>query len=683
MNNPLTDKPYSEKYYKIKKITDTLPANNPKTKKEFTEILEKYNLIFVNAETGAGKSTQTPIHVLEHYDYKFKKKGIVVSQPRKVNASSIAERMADQLDVKLGEEVGYAYRFKRVFSDKTIMKFVTDGLLLRELFNNIEMYDIVMIDEVHTRTPQIDIMLYLIKNYLKLPDVKTKFILMSATLNIPKLEKYFDGIEYQSIYISGRTFPVSDEFIDKDIVPGSLKDLGDKIIEITDKFIVDENEGDILIFLPTKKYIRTIKQRLFTEVKGIIPMELWADMKREKEDIVISRNKWKDIKKEELQKKYNLKISFGRTPIRKVICSTNVAETGLTVDGITCVIDSGLELNNVYVAKYDYEKNNIEYIDKAAIRQRCGRAGRVAVGTCFHLMTKMKYETLENYSKPDILTTNIDTIIIELFNIVPNIEEVKKILSNLIDPVEYVSIKNLIDEDAINMDGTLTSIGKLMLHLGLGVKDTKTLLMANRLDCINDVISVIVYMNTVKSLREFFEESQDKEVDYFNNKMKTFTGDTDLYVYYQIYKKVNDFMRGKRIDRNKIYDWAKRNHFSPKHILNAYLVNLKTIKMAKDVKDDIEKISNEYITDKVKPFNNVKDNIMHSFSFGYASNKLIKTSVHSIKTKNNINILYKFIRDTKFIKKYKNLDNKCIYIGIVISNGNPNVNIMFKSTYGK
>ena len=213
--NPLTSRKYSENYYTLKEKIDNLPASNKNIKKELFELLNDNDVLVIKGETGSGKSTAIPQYLLKEYLLSNKSKdetrGIVVTQPRTLNAKNIADFVAKVVDVELGQEIGYKFRNDNKTSKSTILSYVTDGTFLQEVYGDKGSfnYDIVMIDEVHERSVNVDIILMLIKKYLESnPNKKTKFIIMSATLEFKPFKEYYSGSKIGYIEIPGRTFPV-------------------------------------------------------------------------------------------------------------------------------------------------------------------------------------------------------------------------------------------------------------------------------------------------------------------------------------------------------------------------------------------------------------------------------------------------------------------------------------------
>lgn len=461
MTSILTNKPFSENYYKILEFRKKFTSNQKKLIDTFHNALDETNLIFLVSETGSGKSTQFPIHVLSHngvfnneFGKDFKKntdfKGMVVSQPRRLTSKSIAERMADQLDVQIGKEVGYQYRFENNTSDNTIMTFMTDGLLLQLLYNNINRYSVVMIDEVHTRSPYIDIIMYLIKNYLsqfknenkngskkkksingtdskiKIKKNKTKlkkgggdvipvkFILMSATINIGDFEKYYENIKVSSISAEGRMFPVKEIYHPTTIERNNIPFV---IVSILSNLVKLKDTKDILIFLPSKYDINVVSKQIQESpfANTCISFELYSGISQQLENLATSIDLWKTIDDNELYKLTGQRRI--NATIRKIICSSNVAETGITIDGVNVVIDSGMELSAKFDNVLRMKILSFETISKANSSQRCGRAGRTSEGTCYRLVENVKCFK-GNYPEPPILHEDLLPITIDLFNCV-------------------------------------------------------------------------------------------------------------------------------------------------------------------------------------------------------------------------------------------------------------------------
>lgn len=340
----------------------------------------------VVGETGSGKTTQLPQYL---HEIGYSRSGkIAVTQPRRVAAMSVATRVAQEMNVKLGHEVGYSIRFEDNTTEMTLIKFMTDGMLLREFLTEPELsaYSVIIIDEAHERTLQTDIIFALVKAVIGVHPT-LRVIISSATINKEKFSKYFDDAPI--FEIPGRRFPVDIYYTKQpegDYVEAS-------VVTALQIHVTQELDGDILVFLTGQEDIELFTAMINERVKGVsdkIPdllvLPIYAALPSEQQAKI-----------------------FVPTPktARKVVVATNIAETSLTIDGIKYVIDCGLCKQNTFSAKSGMESLIVTPISKASAEQRAGRAGRVGPGKCFRLFTSSSYQDeLEEENTPEIKVTS-------------------------------------------------------------------------------------------------------------------------------------------------------------------------------------------------------------------------------------------------------------------------------------
>lgn len=329
--NPWTKQQYSAKYYDILSKRKKLPVYDFKA--ELEAKVKANQVIIVEGETGSGKTTQIPQFLLPMLAVPGKQ-CIACTQPRRVAAMSIAKRVADEMDVEMGVQVGYTIRFEDCTTQDTILKFMTDGMLLREAMHDpyMQRYSCIVIDEAHERTLSTDVLMGLLKDVmLKRPDLKV--VVMSATLDAAKFQLYFDNAPLMKV--PGRTHPVEVFYTpepERDYVEASVR----TVVQIHQY----EAPGDVLLFLTGEEEIEDACRRIRTEAEAlgdsVGPMEvypLYASLPpRQQQDI------FKDAPGPRRP---------GGLPGRKVIVSTNIAETSLTIDGIVFVVDPGFSKQKV------------------------------------------------------------------------------------------------------------------------------------------------------------------------------------------------------------------------------------------------------------------------------------------------------------------------------------------------
>ncbi|WKC90315.1 helicase-related protein [Borreliella finlandensis] len=410
-----------------------------KYKDELIKVLKKHNVLIVESPTGSGKTTQLPRII---YEAGFAKLGkIGVTQPRRIATVSIAEYIAKHIGVNVGEEVGYKIRFEEITSPKTKIKLMTDGVLLQELKKDTLLYeyDVIIIDEAHERSLNIDFILGLIKDISRKRD-DFKIIVSSATINTKIFSKYFNNAPVVSIETI--TYPV--QIIYNPPLLNTSKGMILKIKEIVLNVIKEKKAGDILIFLSGEKEIKeTIKElQELNSKKNLIIFPLYGRMPKEAQEQI-----------------------FMTTPKnkRKIIVSTNIAETSITIENIKIVIDSGKVKTNKFQTKtHTYSLQEVP-ISKSSATQRAGRAGRLSKGTCYRLYKREDYQLREDYQKEEIYRTDLSEVVLRMADIgirdFTHFDFISKPSTHSIQTASKI-LKSL---DAINNKNELTEIGKYMI----------------------------------------------------------------------------------------------------------------------------------------------------------------------------------------------------------------------------
>jgi pre-mRNA-splicing factor ATP-dependent RNA helicase DHX15/PRP43 len=328
--NPYTYMPYSSRYYEILAKRKQLPVYD--FKKELEDDVRKNQVVVVEGETGSGKTTQIPQFLLPMLG---EGKCIACTQPRRVAAMSIAKRVSEEMDVQMGEEVGYTIRFEDQTSPKTILKFMTDGMLLREAMIDplMSKYGIIVLDEAHERTLSTDVLMGLLKEVLqKRADIK--LVVMSATLDAERFQKYFNDAPL--VKVPGRTFPVDIFYTpepEKDYVEAALR----TVLQIHQY----ESSGDILVFLTGEEEIEQMCARVRGEVQQFDPNTCGPV------DVYPLYSSLPPGEQQKIFKPAPSPRVPGGVPGRKIVISTNIAETSLTIDGIVFVVDPGFSKQKV------------------------------------------------------------------------------------------------------------------------------------------------------------------------------------------------------------------------------------------------------------------------------------------------------------------------------------------------
>ncbi|KAM5352704.1 hypothetical protein ACJ41O_005426 [Fusarium nematophilum] len=456
---------------------------------EFLAALEQYQVLVIVGETGSGKTTQLPQYL---HEAGYTKNGMKVgcTQPRRVAAMSVAARVADEVGVKVGNEVGYTIRFEDCTSDKTVLKYMTDGMLLREFMTEPDLagYSALMIDEAHERTVHTDILLALVKDLSReRPDLK--LLISSATMNAEKFAQYFDDAPIFNI--PGRRYPVDIYY-----TPAPEANYLAAAITTTFQIHTTQGKGDILIFLTGQDEIEAAEQeiaetakKLGSRIKELVICPIYANLPSE------------------LQSKI-----FEPTPegARKVVLATNIAETSLTIDGIVYVIDPGYVKENVYNPATGMSNLVVVPCSRASANQRSGRAGRVGPGKCFRLYTKFAYmNEMDESTTPEIQRTNLNGVVLQLKSL--GINELLDFEFMDPPPTEALigALNQLFALQALNHRGELTKLGRQMAEFPTDPMLAKAVLAADKEGCVEEVLSIVSMLGEASAL---FFRPKDKKI---------------------------------------------------------------------------------------------------------------------------------------------------------------------------
>ena len=419
-------------------------------KQRILDTLATHQVIVVQSPTGSGKTTQIPVIL---HEAGYSQTGVIaVTQPRRIAALSVSEFIARQLKTNYPGLVGYKMRFEDKTDASTKIKIMTDGILLQEMKLDpwLTKYSVVMVDEAHERSLNIDFVLGLLKRILA-ERKDFKVIVSSATMNAEAFSAYFDGCPI--VTIDTVTFPVTMIYDPPATKITTSTESGCEAIlrkiETTIGRVLDNrDEGDILVFLPGEKIIRDCVRRLtfapYHSKIHIIP--LYGRLPKEEQERVFDD------------------APFGK---KKVIVSTNIAETSVTINGVTTVIDSGLAKLNFYNPR-TYTSSLVEtQVSKASCNQRRGRAGRTCPGTCYRLYSRDDFESRQLYTTEEIYRTDLSEVVLRMAEL--DITDFESF--DFISPPGKEGILGAIDTlnllGALNEDRTLSHIGKMMTEFPL------------------------------------------------------------------------------------------------------------------------------------------------------------------------------------------------------------------------
>ena len=455
--------------------TPDYPPELPITQHRDTilEALRDNQVIILAGETGSGKTTQIPKFCLELG------RGVAGmighTQPRRIAARSIAERLAFELKTETGKQIGYQVRFHSKVSDQTVIKLMTDGVLLAEIQHDPRLmaYDTLIIDEAHERSLNIDFMLGYLQNLLpKRPDLK--LIVTSATIDTERFSRHFNNAKV--IEVSGRSFPVEVRYEPLNTADNSddssSRDLNQGILQAVDE-LSRQGAGDVLVFLPGERQIRDAAEALRKHhPPGVEILPLFARLSSAEQDRIFRAHKG-----------------------RRIVLATNVAETALTVPGIHYVIDSGEARISRYSTRNRVQQLPIEKISRASADQRKGRCGRVADGVCIRLYAADDFEARAEFTDPEIKRTNLAAVILRMLALgIGDIEDYP-----FMEKPENKAINDgyrlLFELGAVDSQRKLTSMGKNLSRFPTDPRISRMLMEASVEGCQAEVLVIAGFLS--------------------------------------------------------------------------------------------------------------------------------------------------------------------------------------------
>lgn len=418
---------------------------------------------------------------------------------------SVAQRVAAELDVKLGEEVGYSIRFEDMTSSKTCLKYMTDGMLLREAMHDHDLtrYSTIILDEAHERTMATDVLMGLLKEVVqRRPDLK--IIIMSATLDAQKFQRYFNDAPL--LAVPGRTHPVEIFY-----TPEPEQDYVEAAIRTVLQIHATEPEGDILLFLTGEEEIEDAARKISLEADEMVREADAGPLK-----VYPLYGSLPPHMQQRIFEPAPPPRRPGGRPGRKVIVSTNIAETSLTIDGIVYVVDPGFSKQKIYNPRIRVESLLVSPISKASAQQRAGRAGRTRPGKCFRLYTEGAFKTeLIDQTYPEILRSNLSSTVLELKKL--GIDDL--VHFDLMDPPAPETLMRALEElnylACLDDDGNLTPLGRLASEFPLDPALAVMLISSPEFYCSNEILSITALL----SVPQIFVRpaSQRKRADEMKN----------------------------------------------------------------------------------------------------------------------------------------------------------------------
>ncbi|KAJ8377931.1 hypothetical protein AAFF_G00249940 [Aldrovandia affinis] len=529
-------------------------------REDLLSAIQNHQILIVEGETGSGKTTQIPQYLVEK-GYTNGGMKIGCTQPRRVAAMSVAARVAQEMGVKLGNEVGYSIRFEDCTSERTVLKYMTDGMLLREFLTEPDLasYSVIIIDEAHERTLHTDILFGLIKDIARFRS-DLKVLVASATLDTERFSCFFDDAPV--FRIPGRRFPV-DIYYTKAPEADYLEACVVSVLQIH----VTQPPGDVLVFLTGQEEIEACCEllqercrRLGSKISELIVLPIYANLPSD------------------MQAKI-----FNPTPpgARKVVVATNIAETSLTIDGIIYVIDPGFCKQKSYNARTGMESLIVTpwawshmspatinlHMQQASANQRAGRAGRVAAGKCFRLYTAWAFKhEMEESSVPEIQRTNLGNVVLLLKSLGIN----DLIHFDFMDPPPHetlvLALEQLYALGALNHLGELTKLGRRMAELPVDPMLSKMILASEQYKCSEEVLTIAAMLSVNNSI---FYRPKDKVVHADNARMNFVVPGGDHIVLLNVYT--------QWVESGYSTQWCYEN-----------FIQFRSMKRARDVREQLE-----------------------------------------------------------------------------------------------
>eukprot|EP00124_Ichthyophonus_hoferi_P005335 Ihof_evm3s748 gene=Ihof_evmTU3s748 len=597
--SPLTGRVYTPRYYEILEKRTKLPVWEQK--EDFMKKMRSNQKLVLVGETGSGKTTQIAQWCLDIYPGK---PGLVAcTQPRRVAAMSVAARVAQEMDVVLGEEVGYTIRFEDCTGAKTKLKYMTDGMLLREAMADplLERYNCIILDEAHERTLATDILMGLLKEIAHQRE-DLKIVIMSATLDASKFQSYFEGAPLMQV--PGRTFPVEIFY-----TPEPERDYLVAAIRTVVQIHLCEGEGDMLLFLTGEEEIEDACKKIKQEIMSAGPDA--GDVKIIPLYSSLPPNLQQRVFESAPPNKANGAIS------RKIVISTNIAETSLTIDGVVFVIDPGFSKQKVYNPRVRVESLLVTAISRASAQQRAGRAGRTRPGKCFRLYTEKSYkQELQEQTYPEILRSNLGGVVLQLKKL--GIDDL--VHFDFMDPPAPETLMRALELlnylGALDDDGNMTEVGQQMSEFPLEPELAKMVVASPDYNCSNEILSICAML----SVPNVFLRPNDskRQADEAKGRFSHVDGDhlTMLNVYHA-YKRNND-------DAN----WCYENFLNSRSLKSADNVRTQLVRIMDRM--GLAKNSTEFTSKNYYP--NIRKSLLSGFFMHVAH---LERSGHYLTVKDN------------------------------------------------
>lgn len=561
-----------------------------KYRNEILYALETHRVVIIVGETGSGKSTQLPQYLMEN-GWTNSKYMICVTEPRRIAAINLARRICDEKSSVLGEEIGYSIRFEDCFTPGvTRVKFVTDGLLIREIMQNplLPQYSVIILDEVHERNVNTDIIISLLKKILK-KRADLRIILCSATCDAQELKTFFDestskkkqntenNLSAVIISVEGRYYPIDINYI---------KQPCDNYIKTAVKcafgihMTEEDREGDILIFLTGQDEVDEAVSSLIEKANDLKSLKQGKQVKK----------LWVLPLYGSLPVSEQLKV-FERTPrnCRKIIVSTNIAETSLTINGIVHVVDSGFMKLKAYNSKLASESLITVPVSKSSANQRAGRAGRYRSGRAYRLYPEEEYKKLAEYTPPEMQRCDLAPVIIQLKALgIDNIYNFEFLspppASYLINSLELLNALEALDHNS----KLTTPIGYQLAEFPLHPIHAKALLSAEKFSCAQEMLSIIAMLQ----VQHVFTTPSGRKIQAEKAKLKFTCIEGDHITLLNVFKSFTERMNKKK-HKGALSQWCQSNYLNFKSLLRAVQIREQLTSLLKKMKVKIDSTSQD------------------------------------------------------------------------------------------
>ncbi|XP_054724203.1 ATP-dependent RNA helicase DHX30-like [Uloborus diversus] len=557
-------------FQELKTFRAELPINQKRT--EILKLLEDNQVVVLSGETGCGKTTQVPQFILE--DYISKKKGalcnIVVTQPRRISAISIAECVSSERNEKVGDTIGYQVRLNKNLPEKKgAVLYCTTGMLLRKMCSNPKLQGVshIIVDEIHERNIPIDFLLILLKKILE-ENKSIKLLMMSASFNTFTFSQYFNHCPV--IHVPGKMFPVKEYFLEDlhYVIPGvkyhrpseSALD-ADLVAKVVNHIHSTQRPGAILCFLPGWHEIQAVQSKLLSVVEDESKLMICPAHSR-------------------LPHREQQKIFTTPPPgTRKVILATNIAETSITINDVVYVVNCGLHKGTSFDCERGIASLGTQWITKANVRQRRGRAGRLQPGLCYHLFDRKTFMTMEEYPTPELLRTPLESVILDCKLYCPD-TKAEDFLSMALQPPSKSALQAGISElqlsSILDDEENLAPLGKIIVNFGTHPRLSVALIYAAFLRCLDPVLTICAMLTLGKEpfLNNVEDKSIIKEVKTQNDNY-LFSDHLALARIFADWEKINDESDVAEYMKNNLLDEISLNFV--KELKSLFAENLFTV----------------------------------------------------------------------------------------------------------